>query len=174
MFPAEFDFLQQEIGSTAESIANLLNLSGPAITISTACSSSAKALAMARRFIRMDLADAVVVGGCDSRCALTLNGFHSLSALSRSSCKPFSANRDGTVIGEGAAIFLMSREPVGPILAGIGESSDAHNMTAPDPEARGAITAMTRALGEAGIDGRGPDATARVLCALRRRRRTIP
>ena len=65
VFPAEFDFLQQEIGSTAESIATLLNLSGPAITISTACSSSAKALAMARRFIRMDLADAVVVGGCD-------------------------------------------------------------------------------------------------------------
>ncbi len=151
-FPLQFDFQQQEIGSTAESIAWLLDLSGPAITISTACSSSAKALAMARRFIQLDLADAVVVGGCDSRCALTLNGFHSLSALSRTGCKPFSANRDGTVIGEGAAIFLMSREPVGPTLAGIGESSDAHNMTAPDPDGHGAATAMTRALHEAGID----------------------
>ncbi|MCZ6618964.1 MAG: beta-ketoacyl synthase N-terminal-like domain-containing protein, partial [Gammaproteobacteria bacterium] len=137
-FPAGFDFLQQEIGSTAESIASLLNLAGPAITISTACSSGAKALAVARRFIRTGLADAALVGGCDSRCALTLNGFHSLSALSRSGCNPFSANRDGTVIGEGAAVFLMSREPVGPTLAGVGESSDAHNMTAPDPDGRGA------------------------------------
>ncbi len=153
-FPADFDFLQQEIGSTAQSLASYLGLAGPAITISTACSSSAKALGMARRFIRMDLADAVVVGGCDSRCALTLNGFHSLSALSRSGCKPFSANRDGTVIGEGAAIFLMSREPVGPTLAGIGESSDAHNMTAPDPDGCGAATAMTRALDDAGITSR--------------------
>ncbi|MCZ6618693.1 MAG: beta-ketoacyl synthase N-terminal-like domain-containing protein, partial [Gammaproteobacteria bacterium] len=106
------------------------------------------------RFIRTGLADAAVVGGCDSRCALTLNGFHSLSALSRSGCKPFSANRDGTVIGEGAAIFLMSREPVGPTLAGVGESSDAHNMTAPDPDGRGAVIAMTRALEEVGIDGK--------------------
>jgi 3-oxoacyl-[acyl-carrier-protein] synthase-1 len=153
-FPTEFDFLRQEIGSTAESIALLLNLAGPATTISTACSSSAKAFAMARRFIDMNLADAVVVGGCDSRCALTLGGFHSLSALSRTGCKPFSANRDGTVIGEGAAIFLMSREPVGPVLAGVGESSDAYNMTAPDPVGGGAIAAMTRALGEAGIEGR--------------------
>lgn len=153
-FPPEFDFLQQEIGSTAESIALMLNLTGPAITISTACSSSAKALAMARRFIDRDLADAVVVGGCDSRCSLTLEGFHSLSALSLTGCKPFSANRDGTVIGEGAAIFLMSRERVGPVLAGVGESSDAHNMTAPDPVGGGAIAAMTGALAQAGIQGR--------------------
>ncbi len=150
-FPAGFDFLQQEIGSVAESIAAFYDLEAPAITVSTACSSSAKALAVARRLLRHELADVAIVGGCDSRCALTLNGFHALSALSPSGCNPFSVNRDGTVIGEGAAIFLMSRELTGPRLCGIGESSDAHNMTAPDPDGRGASAAMTAALADARI-----------------------
>jgi 3-oxoacyl-[acyl-carrier-protein] synthase-1 len=148
---SSFDFLQQEIGSVAESIAAYYQLNAPAITVSTACSSSAKALAVARRLLRQNLADVVIVGGCDSRCGLTLNGFHSLSALSSSGCNPFSINRDGTMIGEGAAIFLMSREEAGPELCGVGESSDAHNMTAPIPDGRGASTAMTAALADASI-----------------------
>lgn len=149
--PPDFEFLRQEIGSVAESIAALYGTTAPAITVSTACSSSAKALGVARRLIRQDLADVVIVGGCDSRCALTLNGFHALSALSRTGCRPFSVNRDGTVIGEGAAIFLLSREAVGPVLAGVGESSDAHNITAPDPTGSGAIAAMRAALEDARI-----------------------
>lgn len=151
-FPPGYDFLQQEIGSVAESVAAYYGLATPAMTISTACSSSAKALATARRMLRQGLADAVIAGGCDSHCALTLNGFHALSALSAHACRPFSAARDGTVIGEGAAVFLMSREPPGPFLAGVGESSDAYNMTAPDPEGRGASAAMRAALLDADLD----------------------
>ena len=149
--PRAFDFRQQEIGSVAESIAACYGLTAPAITVSTACSSGAKALAAGRRLIRQDLADVVIAGGCDSRCTLTLNGFNALSALSRTGCRPFSVNRDGTVIGEGAAIFLMSRDAEGPVLAGVGESSDAHNITAPDPSGRGAIAAMRAALVDAAI-----------------------
>jgi len=149
--PEGFDFLPQEMGSVAESIAALYALETPAITISTACSSSAKALATGRRLIRQGLADAVIAGGCDSKCGLTLNGFHSLSALTTTSCLPFSANRNGTMIGEGAAIFLMGRERTGAQLCGIGESSDAHNMTAPEPGGTGASNAMMTALTDGGI-----------------------
>ena len=149
--PAGYDFRAQEIGSVAESIAVHYGLQAPAITISTACSSSAKALVTGRRLLNQNLADAVIAGGCDSRCGLTLNGFHALSALSQSACQPFSANRDGTMIGEGAAIFLMSREQGPVVLLGAGESADAHNMTAPEPEGRGAAEAMRAAIADAGL-----------------------
>lgn len=147
--PPGYDFRAQEIGSVAESIAVHYGLQSPAITISTACSSSAKALVTGRRLLNQNLADAVIAGGCDSRCGLTLNGFHALSALSQSACQPFSANRDGTVIGEGAAIFLMTREESPVALLGAGESADAHNMTAPEPEGRGAAAAMEAAIADA-------------------------
>lgn len=149
--PEGYDFLCQEIGSVAESIAVHYRLLAPAVTVSTACSSGAKALATARRLIRQGLADAVIAGGCDSRCQLTLNGFQALSALTTDRCLPFSANRDGTMIGEGAAVFLLSSEPGGAELIGVGESSDAHNMTAPQPDGRGARDAMLAALQDAGL-----------------------
>lgn len=149
--PADFDFQRQEVGSVAESIAIHCGVAGPALTVSTACSSGAKALAVARRLVRQDLADMVIAGGADSACALTVNGFQALSALSRDACLPFSRNRDGTLIGEGAALFLVSREPRGPELCGVGESSDGHNMTAPEPGGRGAAAAMSAALADARI-----------------------
>jgi 3-oxoacyl-[acyl-carrier-protein] synthase-1 len=149
--PQAFDFQCQELGSVAESIAAHYCLDGPALTISTACTSSAKALATARRLLRNNLADAVIAGGCDSSARLTINGFHSLAALTRTRCLPFSANRDGTMIGEGAAVFLLSREPGGVLLSGVGESTDAHNMTAPDPTGTGAERAMRAALADACI-----------------------
>lgn len=149
--PTGYDFRAQEIGSVAESVAVLYGLGAPAITISTACSSSAKALVSARRLLIQNLADAVIAGGCDSRCGLTLNGFHALSALSQSACRPFSRNRDGTMIGEGAAIFLMTREQSPVSLLGAGESADAHNMTAPEPEGRGAAEAMQAAIADANL-----------------------
>jgi 3-oxoacyl-[acyl-carrier-protein] synthase I len=150
--PDGFDFLQQEIGSVAESIAVHYGLEAPAITISTACSSSAKVLVTSRLLLRQGVVDAVIAGGCDSRCRLTLNGFYALSAVAAHQCLPFSANRDGIVIGEGAAIFLITREPIGPEICGIGESSDAYNMTAPEPGGAGARAAMLAALADAGID----------------------
>jgi 3-oxoacyl-[acyl-carrier-protein] synthase I len=149
--PAGFDMRRQELGSPAEIAARYLQLEGPAFTVSTACSSSAQAIADGRRLLRAGLADAVLAGGVDSLCRLTLNGFRALSALSSGLCNPFSRNRDGTMIGEGAAVFLMEREESEVALLGVGASCDAYSMTAPDPEARGVMRAMRQALDEAGV-----------------------
>jgi 3-oxoacyl-[acyl-carrier-protein] synthase-1 len=154
-WPAGFHYSQQEIGSLSDFAARYLRLTGPAYTIATACSSSAKVFASARRLIRCGLADAAVVGGADTLCRMTLNGFGALEALSRSRCNPFSRNRDGITIGEGAAAFLLSPEP-GPVeLLGVGESSDAHHATAPHPEGEGAKAAMAQALADAGLTADG-------------------
>ncbi|HVC38106.1 MAG TPA: beta-ketoacyl-[acyl-carrier-protein] synthase family protein [Gammaproteobacteria bacterium] len=150
-FPADYNYLQQEISSPSEYLRNALGVRGPAWTVSTACTSSAKAFSSARRLLNTGLCDAVIVGGVDSVCRLTLNGFAALESLSRQICNPFSKNRDGINIGEGAAIFLMSREP-GPVcLLGIGESSDAYHISGPDPEGLGAELAMRQALSDAGV-----------------------
>ena len=151
-WPADFHYAQQEMGTSARFVRERIGSSGPAWTISTACSSSAKALMSAARLLRAGLVDAVVAGGADSLCRFTVAGFSALESVSAARCNPFSANRNGINIGEGAALFLMSREP-GPVrLSGWGESSDAHHMSAPDPQARGAIDAMRQALARAGLD----------------------
>lgn len=147
--PPDYHYQQQELGDPALFLSAWLGLSGPAYTISTACSSSARAFISARRLIQAGVIDAAVVGGADSLCRMTLNGFHSLSALSLSGCRPFAANRDGIVIGEGAALFLLARDPAPVALLGCGESSDAHHMSAPHPDGRGAESAMRQALAEA-------------------------
>ncbi|MGH8278860.1 MAG: beta-ketoacyl-[acyl-carrier-protein] synthase family protein [Gammaproteobacteria bacterium] len=150
-FPAEFDYRQQEISSPSNYLRRALGLRGPAWTVSTACTSSAKALASAGRLLTGGVCDAVITGGVDSLCRLTLHGFAALESVSRGLCNPCSRNRDGINIGEGAAIFLMSREP-GPVcLLGIGETSDACHISAPDPEGRGAELAMRQALADAGV-----------------------
>ncbi|MBT5037406.1 MAG: hypothetical protein HOM52_02750, partial [Rhodospirillaceae bacterium] len=149
--PSTYDFRQNELGSPAEALACYLGLGGPAFTVSTACSSSAQALADGRRLLRTGIADAVLVGGADSLCRLTVNGFHALSALSKGRCNPFSRNRDGTMIGEGAALFLMQREEAEIALYGVGASSDAYSMTSPEPGGKGIELAIRQALTDAGI-----------------------
>ena len=149
--PPEYNYRQQEISSPSEYLRRVLGACGPAWTVSTACTSSAKAFSSARRLINSGLCDAVVVGGADSLCGLTLNGFGALESLSQGLCNPSSKNRDGINIGEGAALFLMSREP-GPVaLLGLGESSDAYHISGPDPEGHGAELALRRALAQAGV-----------------------
>jgi 3-oxoacyl-[acyl-carrier-protein] synthase-1 len=146
VWPRDFNYSQQEAGNLALFAAAALGLTGPAYTIATACASSAKVFASARRLMRAGLADAAVVGGADTLCRMTLNGFAALGALSPTICNPFSRNRDGITIGEGASAFLLSHEP-GPVeLLGVGESSDAHHITAPDPTGCGARAAITQAL----------------------------
>jgi 3-oxoacyl-[acyl-carrier-protein] synthase-1 len=82
---------------------------------------------------------------------MTVNGFASLEAVAADYCNPFSRNRDGINVGEGAAVFLLSREP-GPVaLRGVGESSDAYHVSAPEPSGGGAIRAMRQALAHAGL-----------------------
>ena len=151
-WPDAFHYRQQEMGTPATFVAAELGLRGPAHVISTACSTSAKAMASAARLLKAGMADAVITGGADSLCRFTVAGFGALGSVSQQRCNPFSLNRNGINIGEGAALFLMTREP-GPVrLAGWGETSDAHHMSAPDPEGKGAERAIREALVRAGVD----------------------
>lgn len=150
-FPPDYVYGQQELGSPARCLAEVLGVQGPAYVISTACSSSARALISAARLLRSGVVDAVISGGVDTLCAFTVSGFAALDSISAERCNPFSANRHGINIGEGAALFLVSRDEASVTLAGWGESSDAHHMSAPDPSGRGAETAMRDALRRAGL-----------------------
>jgi 3-oxoacyl-[acyl-carrier-protein] synthase I len=149
--PEQFHYGQQELGSPSALLADALSTSGPAYVHSSACASSAKALASAARLLSMGACDAVLAGGVDSLCALTVAGFAALEAVSESRCNPLSRNRNGINIGEGAALFLLSREPATVALCGWGESSAGYPMSAPDPAGAGARLAMERALARAGI-----------------------
>jgi 3-oxoacyl-[acyl-carrier-protein] synthase-1 len=150
-WPDVFHYAQQEMGTPAAFVAQTTGCRGPAYTISTACSSSAKALASAARLLRSGVADAVICGGADSLCAFTIAGFTALGAVSAARCKPFSRRRDGINIGEGAALFLATRAP-GPVrLMGWGESADAHHMSAPDPGGAGPEAAIRAALQRAAL-----------------------
>jgi 3-oxoacyl-[acyl-carrier-protein] synthase-1 len=108
-------------------------------------------MASAARLLRMGVCDAVVTGGADALCAFTVAGFAALESVSATRCNPLSANRNGINIGEGAALFLMSREPATVALRGWGESSDGHHMSAPDPSGAGARIAIETALARAGM-----------------------
>ncbi|MGC1332465.1 beta-ketoacyl-[acyl-carrier-protein] synthase family protein [Pseudomonas sp.] len=155
-FPPDYRYGQQELNAPADFLVQWLQLSGPAYVISTACTSSARALMSARRLLDLGLCDAVICGGVDSLCKLTLNGFSALEAVAQERCNPFSRNRQGINIGEAAVLFLMTRENLGeqarPLaLLGAGASSDAHHISAPEPSGRGAIDAMNKALRQAGL-----------------------
>jgi 3-oxoacyl-[acyl-carrier-protein] synthase I len=150
--PREFHYAQQEIGSVAPFLACYLGTSGPAYTVSTACTSSAKALASARNLLRANVCDAVVAGGVDSLCKLTINGFAALESTTDELTNPMSRNRRGINIGEAAALLLLTRSSAPVQLLGVGESSDAYHISAPDPEGKGAERAMRAALADAGLD----------------------
>ncbi|TSC32823.1 beta-ketoacyl-ACP synthase [Corallococcus sp. Z5C101001] len=157
VMPGRFHLDQQELGSPAMALARVLGAAGPAYVISTACSSSAKALASAARMLRAGTVDAVLTGGVDSLCRFTVAGFRALDSVSEERCNPMSAHRHGINIGEAAALFLMTREP-GPVrLSGWGESSDAHHISAPEPGGRGAMAAIQEAMKRAGLSPDGVD-----------------
>ncbi len=146
--------------SSAAFVRAYLGLQGPALAISTACSSSAKAFASAYRMMAAGICDCAVVGGVDSLCGTTLHGFASLELVSRRPCRPADATRDGISIGEGAGFALLERRQVGggqaPLaLLGYGESSDAYHMSSPQPEGVGAEAAIRAALERADV---APDA----------------
>lgn len=149
--PEDYHYTIQEMANTAEFIAELSGAKGPVYAVSTACSSGAKALASAKRLITAGLCDVVIAGGVDTLCKLTLQGFSALEAVSDTVCNPFSVNRNGINIGEAGALFIVSTTPEGVRLSGVGESSDAHHISAPEPEGRGAESAMKMALADAGL-----------------------
>ncbi len=144
----------QENYSVTDFVRSYLKLQGPAFTISTACSSSAKVFATASRLIGSGMCDAAVVGGVDSLCMTTLYGFSSLEIVSTSPCRPASIDRNGISIGEAAGFALLEKPENRsrlPILLGYGESSDGYHMSTPHPEGAGARLAMQRALQCSGI-----------------------
>jgi 3-oxoacyl-[acyl-carrier-protein] synthase-1 len=135
-------------------VAEALGIEGPCLTVSTACSSSAKVFANAERLIRLGLVDAAVVGGVDTLCDSVLFGFNALELVSPEPCTPFDAGRCGISIGEAAGFALLERveaAPDAPRLLGYGESTDAHHMSTPHPEGLGAELALHDALARAGI-----------------------
>jgi len=141
--------------SLAMFVQQVLGLTGPSETISTACSSSAKVFASAERLIRLGLADAAVVGGVDTLCGSVLFGFNSLELVSSEPCRPFDASRKGISLGEAAGFALVERvqdDAAAPLrLLGYGEASDAHHMSTPHPEGLGAERALDEALARAGL-----------------------
>ena len=153
--PASFDMLHtHNIGSVQNYVQHSLGLNGVGLTISTACSSSAKVFATAYRHIQAGLCDAAVVGGVDSLCLTTFYGFNSLQLLSDEPCCPWDTNRKGINVGEAAGFALLERSLESDKcikLKGYGESSDAYHMSTPHPEGQGAVTAMKSALERAGL-----------------------
>ncbi len=150
--PADFIYRKTHNSfSVADFTRHYFGLSGPAVVVSSACSSSAKVFSSARRMMAAGVIDAAVVGGVDSLCLTTLYGFNSLELISQQACRPFDAQRNGISIGEAAAFALIERAPEQPeadavLLLGTGESSDAHHMSSPHPDGLGARMAMQGAL----------------------------
>lgn len=137
--------------SLAMFVQQALGLEGPAETLSTACSSSAKVFASAERLIRLGLVDAAVVGGVDTLCGSVLFGFNSLELVSPQPCRPFDAARNGISLGEASGFALLERGAGRLELLGYGEASDAHHMSTPHPEGLGAERALDEALARAGL-----------------------
>ena len=148
--PADFVYrTTHNTYSVADFVYRYFDLSGPAVAVSSACSSSAKVFSSARRMMEAGLIDAALVGGVDSLCLTTLYGFNSLELLSKEPCRPYDAKRNGLSIGEAATFALLEKTPQGCdgiMLLGIGESSDAYHMSSPHPEGLGAKIAMQDAL----------------------------
>jgi 3-oxoacyl-[acyl-carrier-protein] synthase-1 len=141
-------------------VAEALGLEGPCLTISTACSSSAKVFANAERMIRLGLVEAAVVGGVDTLCESVLFGFNALELVSPEPCRPFDATRNGISLGEAAGFALLERvdaAPDAPRLLGYGEASDAHHMSTPHPEGLGAELALRDTLQRAGLQAHQVD-----------------
>ena len=152
----------------AGNISIALGTKGPAQIVATACASSTDALGIALDMIRAGRADVIVAGGAEAVITeFTVGGFMKMRALSthfndtpEKASRPFNADRDGFVMGEGAAVLVLESEEharargarVYAELAGYGATSDAYHITAPDPSGLGAIKAIEIALKDAGVD----------------------
>ena len=150
--------LEQTVHVIAEDTADALALTGPRITVSTACSSSTSAIGFARDLLLADAADVVVAGGSDVLTPEVFAGFHALGVLSPTRCAPFSTPT-GTTLGEGAGFLVLERRehalargiPIIAALAGYGISGDGWHETSPDPKGAGVERAIRGALDDAAL-----------------------
>jgi len=142
-----------------DALSRAFNLKGPKSTISTACAAGANAIGYAFDLIRQGKADIMLAGGTDPLAELGYGGFSSLQSLSPNPCAPYSGNREGLTLGEGAGVVVLERLDLAlqrgaPILAeilGYGLSADGYHPTAPHPTGAGAARAIGFALEDAGI-----------------------
>lgn len=162
-----------ELGNPAEFLKWYLGTKNYAASVSTACTSGAKAFSTAVKLLQNDVCKVVIAGGIDTLAAMPSYGFHALEVLSHEKSNPFSKNRDGISLGEGGALFVLTKDVkmqkcldvksitnVGRIcksdneivaLLGIGETSDAYHSATPDPEGVQAVRAIQLALDDAGL-----------------------
>ncbi len=143
-------------------LAHRLGARGPLLTLSTACASGATALGVGADLLRADRADVVVAGGFDILCRFVMRGFDALRSLTRERVRPFDRRRSGLLLGESAALVLMTREADarGPCLGrllGHASTSDGAHIAAPHPEGRGLLAAVRGALVQAGLQPRDVD-----------------
>ncbi|MDH5680287.1 MAG: beta-ketoacyl-[acyl-carrier-protein] synthase family protein [Spirochaetota bacterium] len=151
---------QGTMASPTRLIASELEIEGRVNTVSTACTSSANAIALGCSMIDSGRASAVLTGGGDALCATTMSGFHILGLTGHKPCRPFGPNRPGMTLGDGAAFLML--EPLENVLAdarpyyaeimSYGYSSDAFSMTSPSENGEGAYNAMKSALIKAHIE----------------------
>ncbi len=147
-------FCLHATGSVAEDIARRYRCTGPALTVSTACSSGAAAIKIALEMLRSGSAKRVLAGGADSLCRLTYFGFSSLQIVDPDGARPFDQNRQGMSVAEGAAMLLLvANEPHKALaeIIGAGLSCDAYHPATPHPRGQGALAAMQSAIEDAGI-----------------------
>jgi 3-oxoacyl-[acyl-carrier-protein] synthase I len=150
--PTGFDYAHtHDMASLPRYVRTALGLRGPALAVSTACASAARSFADAHHLIAAGVCDAAVVGGADTLCRLTLEGFASLDLIAPTPCRPCDAARDGISVGEAAGFALLERGDGGIGLLGYGATSDGYHMSAPHPRGAGAIGAMQAALATAGL-----------------------
>lgn len=151
-FSNNYSLHHQSASFAAEYIANKFGIKGPVMTIATACASSASAIIKGAELVRAGVCGAVIAGGADIVSKTVYLGFHALEAVSDELTNPFSKNRKGINLGEGAAFFLLDSQKISDIeLLGYGESADAHHITAPGIDGAGPAKAMKEALANAGL-----------------------
>lgn len=162
-----------ELGNPAEFLKWYLGTKNYAASVSTACTSGTKAFSTAVKLLQNDVCKVVIAGGIDTLAAMPSYGFHALEVLSHEKSNPFSKNRDGISLGEGGALFVLTKDvkmqkclDVKPItnvgricksdneivaLLGVGETSDAYHSATPDPDGVQAVRAIQLALDDAGL-----------------------
>lgn len=160
--PAQFSVRNLNLFEPARYVAKKIRARGPVYTVSNACASGLMAIESAALLLESGLADLVITGGCDGFCQFTNAGFSALSAVSPEPCRPFDRNRKGINLGEGGALFAMTRNDSGALCAytRAGLTTDAYHLSAPEPEGKMAAQAMRLALKNANLS---PDAIDLVL-----------
>ncbi|GAA4725779.1 beta-ketoacyl-[acyl-carrier-protein] synthase family protein [Brevibacillus fulvus] len=151
--------LEWRFNSIAESLASHFELKGPIFTISTACAAGGNAIGFAADLIRQGKADVMLVGGADALAHMGVAGFHALQSLAAEPCRPYSKDRTGLSLGEGAGVLVFESEErarkrqakIYAEVLGFGLSADGYHPTAPKPDGEGAGRAIGMALEQSGV-----------------------